>query len=274
VSRAAYTSRNRTAAKVHERGRFQRIKPATGDGERYNFLLRSRSIITAALLSIACVAIAPAAMALPALQLYIPEAAYDMTLKTWIITEDDFEIWVIGDVGGKGTIYNVDLAASVYGSSGSVSITPSDPLAPTPLIDLTPNLDRPGYNGLLNHAEYKNADDHMFWTIGDFTTTDDAILNYQPGEDGTGTGEIKKFLVHVSGYEAVHFDAFNHYFTENGAHQSPNYVTAPYSHDATGGGGAAGSGGSSGSGGDLPEPSALLLIGSGLVGLVVSRRKK
>lgn len=239
---------------------------------------QSKSLIASALLLFACVAVAPAAKALPALQLYIPEASYDLTLQTWIITEDDFEIWVVGDVGSKGTIFNVDLAASVYGSSGSVSITPSDPLVPTPLQDLTPELNRPGYQGLVSHEEYKNANDHLFWTLGDFTQQDDAIMDYQPGnESDTGTGEIKKYMVHVSGYEAVHFDAFDHYFTGRGAHQSPNYVTAPYSHDATGDGGAGGTGGSGGSGGgggSLPEPSALVLMGSGLVGLLVSRRKK
>jgi hypothetical protein len=223
---------------------------------------------------IACAACAPAAMALPALQIYIPESVYDTVLQTWVITDDTFEIWVIGDTGGKGDILNVDLAASVYGSGGSVSLTPSDPLDPTPLEDLTPNLDRPGYDGLVNHAEYKNADDHMFWTLGDFTSTSDPILNYQPGQTDTGFGEIKKYMVHVTGYEAVHFDAFDHYYTGRGAHQQTNYVFAPFTHDATGEGGTGGTGGTGGAGGDLPEPSALLLMGSGLAGLIGVRRKK
>ena len=47
---------------------------------------------------IACVACVPSAIALPALQIYIPESVYDTNLDTWVITEDDFEIWVVGDV--------------------------------------------------------------------------------------------------------------------------------------------------------------------------------
>ena len=198
---------------------------------------------------------APTAHALPALQIYSPDAVYDASNQTWVITSSTFELWVIGDVGSKGTIYNVDLVASTYGSGGTITLTPALP------IDPLPELDRPGYSGLTNHDEFKNADGHTYWTIGDFTETTDTITDYQPGSTSTGFGEIKKFMVHVTGYDAVHFDAFDHYFTGGGTTQNAHYVFSPPSHDATT------------TTEELPEPSALLLFGTGIVGLVATRKR-
>jgi hypothetical protein len=206
---------------------------------------------------------APAAHAIPALQIYSPDAEWDAAHETWVITASTFELWVIGDVGGKGSIYNVDLAASFYGTAGTINVTPLNPLDPMPVVDLNPTLNRPGYSGLTNHDEFKLADGHMYWTIGDFTSTADAIQNYQPGgASDTGTGQIMKFTVHVTGYDAVHFDAFDHYYTENGAHQTTHYVFNPPSHDA----------GTTTE--ELPEPSTMLLLGTGALGLALSARKK
>ena len=54
------------------------------------------------------------AMAIPALQLYIEGATYDDNTETWVLSgEDDFKLWVIGDVGSYGTISDVKLAGAV-----------------------------------------------------------------------------------------------------------------------------------------------------------------
>ncbi len=226
--------------------------------------MTSRWIFVPAIFTfILAVVLAPAAHALPALQLYCPTAVYDDDLDTWVVSDNTFELWVIGDVGSKGDIDDVHLAASYYGTSGNVTITPNYVIDPSP-----PSL--PGYNGLLNSQEFANADGHIYWSLGDFTSTADAIEDYQPGEDGTSTGTILKLMVSISGYESVHFDAFDHYYTGGG--NGPNavfnthYVFAPNSHDVTGGGDTP----------DVPEPGTPWTLAACLAGLTfaTARRKK
>jgi len=199
---------------------------------------------------------APIAHAIPALQLYSPDAVYDVGNQTWLISESTFELWVIGNVGAVGTISDVDLAASYYGSSGSLTMVPG--LAEDPNYAL-----KPGYDNITHHAEFASATGHKYYSIGDFTTATDPIKDYTG--TATGFGEIKKFTFHVTGYDAVHFDAFDHYAT--GTIGRANYqlhsVFAPFSHDATGGGTT-----------DLPEPGMLALFGSGVLGLVAAARRK
>ena len=216
---------------------------------------------------------APAAHAIPALQLYSPDAVYDQTIDngTWVLTEGTFELWVVGNTEQFGgiydTIFDVDLAASMYGSSGSVTVTlVSDGSAVGEDSDPS-NGGTNAYDQITNHEEYKGTDNHMFWTLGDLAGTPDTIEDY--AGDGTGTGKILKLMVSISGWEAVHFDAFDHYVTETGAGFKNNYKFAPCSHDATGGGGGGGGGG-----GSAPEPGSFWMLGAGLAGLVATARRK
>ncbi|HEY6571943.1 MAG TPA: choice-of-anchor N protein, partial [Candidatus Eisenbacteria bacterium] len=55
--------------------------------------------------TVALLLCAPLAHAIPALQLYSPDAVYDMSTETWTISDDTFELWVVGAVGDYGTIY-------------------------------------------------------------------------------------------------------------------------------------------------------------------------
>jgi hypothetical protein len=201
---------------------------------------------------------APAAHALPALQLYSPDAEWDAAHETWVISASTFELWVIGDVGGKGSILNVDLAASYYGAAGTIDVARIDPTDAIPTLDPNPTLDRPGYSGLVTHEEFSLADGHTYWTIGDFTSVSDNIIDVQPGKTGTSTGEIKKYTITVTGYDSVHFDAFDHYYTGNGA--TAHYTFAPFTHDA-------------GTTQEIPEPSMMLLFGTGLIGLAFRARR-
>lgn len=214
-------------------------------------------------------AIAPSAQAIPALQLYCPDAIYDTVLDTWVINDTSFELWVVGDVGSVGTISDVYLAASMYGAAGGVSLTPAytEVAAPAHLATT------PGYDGLLNHDEYKNADGHMFWSLGNMTSTSSDIWDFGSSFDplnmgpAQSTGTIFKISVHVTGWDWVHFDAFDHYVAENGASFKTFYVNAPNSHDATGGS-------DGGGGGEAPEPGSVWLLGAGLLGTVLLRRRQ
>ncbi len=214
------------------------------------------------------------AQAIPALQIYSEAAVYDAVNETWVISSDTFEIMVIAATGNYGSILDVTLAASYYGSSGSISIMDGGGMLP---ID-TDYATKEGFtNGVQNHAEYANADGHEFFDIGDFTSTGDVIMDVNDPGAGTQAGQIKTFMVHITGYEAVHFDAFDHYYT--GTAGTPSYrlhgAFAPFSHDATGGGGAGGSGGSGGGGGsELPEPGSMLLLAGGALALGLTARRK
>jgi hypothetical protein len=238
-------------------------------------VIRSRSGPLATVFAAMSLLAAPVAHAIPALQLWSPDAQYDAENQTWVLTEGTFELWVIGDVGSKGTIYDVDLAASYYGTSGNITLTAlnlDDIDGQAPVVDPTPE-DAGGYDNIINHDEYKSADGHLFYSIGDLSSTAYDIQDYQPGADpSTSTGTIYKLMVSISGYEAVHFDAFDHYFTGGpnpngrGADFQTHYVFAPFSHDATGGGG--------GGGGDAPEPGSLWMLGAGFAGLLIQARRK
>ena len=107
----------------------------------------------------------------------------------------------------------------MYGAGSPVSLTP----AYTEVAEPAHLSSTPGYDGLLNHDEYKNADAHMFWSLGDMTSESSDLWdfgeNFDPMNLGApqSTGTIFKIQVHINGWDWVHFDAFDHYTAENGA---------------------------------------------------------
>jgi len=124
---------------------------------------------------------------------------------------------------------------------------------------------------LANHDEAKMsenvaADSYDTFYLGDFYRTSDAIStydeNYDPNAAPKGLGHIEKFWVEMNGWDSVHFDAFDHVIANN----KSVYIKAPFSKDATGGGGLPP--------GVVPEPSTYLLFGTGLMGLALGFRRK
>ncbi len=224
-----------------------------------------RWVMKIAMLLIITVAAVPA-VAIPTLQLYIEGATYDTTEETWVITQPSFTLWVIGNVEQFGIISDVKLAAAVKSAqSGSISLTPTttslltDPSIPP---DPTPTSNFPSPDGavpklsdgrdLLTHGIYGQGVKFFEWKLGDFTLTDSPIGGFI-GDFPTEfpkKGQINAYLVTVSGFSWVHFDAYG---TKGG---NPGPVFAPFSHDAL----------------YTPEPHSLWLLMAGV--LLLARRRK
>ena len=98
--------------------------------------------------------------------------------------------------------------------------------------------------------------DFYEYFIGDFGLVQ-TVQNYIPGSEGdTGWGQIKKFDISVHDYSTVDIVAYNHVIIGK---NKAKYVFSPFSHD----------GGST----QVPEPTTLILLGLGLIGLGSIRKK-
>lgn len=186
---------------------------------------------------------AKVALAVPNLQLYIEGAIFDTLTETWVTTNSNFNLQVIG---ANQTIFDVYLAAAVpTEETGSVTIG-STTLSPytygTPIMG--------DGSSLPTHGVYPT--DYATYFLGDFGLVQ-TVYNMTPGETGSALGEIKTYNVSVTGFSWVHFDAYD-YIVLNDNHA----VFAPFSHDSE----------------YVPEPASLLIFGSGLLGLTLRAKKR
>ncbi len=218
-------------------------------------------LLTIIVLSALLLALAVPALAYPVLQLYIDGATYDPVTESWSITAPVFDLWILGNVagpGGHGSLPNVHLVMSFFGSGGSVALTPtttsvvtdpSTPPAPSFSISGTGSHPILPDHGIFNDPALNHWEN---WLLGNFTLTDsptgDFITSF-PSTLTPASGQINVYSVAVSGWDRVHFDAFGYTVTSQGRIKE---WKAPFSHDSVSH--------------PVPEPGALFLLASGLAG--------
>mgnify|MGYP003628506951 FL=1 len=232
-----------------------------------------------------------AAQAVPTMQIYLEGGVYNPLTETWVASAANgpARLWVIGTPGNKGAITDVKLVAgySSANGAGAVSISatssttggfggftdPSTPGAPTalgedtsetsPLLNSGEELDRP--NRLLPaHGIYGSGVFFQEFDIGDFTLVDSPtgdFINGFPTGTLTDQSQINVYEIAVAGITSgtVHFDVYGT--------QAGKDVFAPFSHDGETGGGLITTT-------EVPEPGTLLVLGLGLTGLGMMRRRR
>ena len=238
-----------------------------------------KKIIAVMIMILSVFSVVKNSFAIPALQLYIEGSQYDTATSSWIVNSNTFKLWILGDVGNRGSIFDVKLVAA-YDSNdtGNIDLVPTTatsgllPFPGDPSIPVLPTYyqsgsDIPPLNDagepLPPHGIYGPGVSWNTYKLGDFTAKDSPIGDYTNGDcpDGSCTysdkwGQINAYDVTINGYEWVHFDAFDHVISGN----KVRYIFAPFSHDAFSN--------------ETPEPATLTLLGLGLIGLAGARRKK
>jgi PEP-CTERM motif-containing protein len=235
-----------------------------------------RLILTVALV----LSVAAPALAIPELQLWIEGSTYDTSTQTWVTDDSSFKLWVLGNLNGptKDGIFDVMLSAAYKtGEAGTITLTPATAtsgLLPSPGDTSTPQDPAPlssgsgtvplsgdGVTTIPTHGIFGTGTDWVSYSLGDFILKDSPIGDFTTSNAFPSSfpnlGQINVYDVTITGFESgVHFDAFDHYFNGNGAH----YIKAPFSHD--------------GESTPVPEPGTFLLVGAGLLGLGLYRRRQ
>ena len=203
------------------------------------------------------------AMAVPNLQVWSPnwtsvgDSGSDQ--DTWFVSGSPFDLWIIGDGPQTTSIVSLMLIVSVpQGSTGTISLG-------TPARFDTKSQFLPSGFSANNHYPFQDSvSDFLVYDAGQFYDDKVPVSDYN-AETGViipnaGQGWINVYSgVTFTGFEGqLHFDVIGLVNASN--KEIPFWDINPGSHDVSTTNG-------------VPEPSMLLLLGSGLAGLWGFRRK-
>ncbi len=213
------------------------------------------------------------ASAQPTFQVYSPDAIYAGDYyedqDTWFVIDNPFELWAIGAYHTNITdLTDVRLIVSVPdGETGSITITgisgTDDPGFIGSYTDKSLFLPTTYGANFNNHYPLQDTvSDFLLYNLDPFADLGEAIWDYN-ADGGTitstgTTGQVKEYLVEVSGFTWVHFDMYGLETKRIDKKWKASWDISPGSHDVTW----------------IPAPGAILLgsIGVVLVGWLGRRR--
>jgi len=209
------------------------------------------------------------AFGIPSLQLYTDPGVYDTTTQTWVASDEDFTLSAFATDPTNDAILSVALSDDLFYLDASnnvvlepgttitidgVTLTSADFVYGLPPISA---INPDGGGGDLGpHDIYPTA----FAEITVDIVTPGTIFDVQPLSGG-GFGSYQDGYIYdfevTDAVEGIHFDLY----TLNGNDRIKDF--APFSHDAE-----------TGPPPPVPEPTTLLLFGSGLASLAFLKRRK